>query len=968
MSSSTKKILLAATGLVLIAGSACTQAPSHSYAIRAGDLGAALEAYARQSDLKVIVASDVVAGRTTAGATGMLSDRDALDKILSGSGLHAETVAGGLVLRPDNRGETAGTASPTGSDIVVTGTRIRGSGPIGSPVTVIDRSTIEQSGRATVADYIQTLPQNFGGGANESLTGTTARNGASANTSYGSSINLRGLGTASTLVLFDGNRPALGGVYGAFTDTSLIPSEAIDRIEILTDGASAIYGTDAVAGVVNIRFRNHYDGFEAHLYSGTADGSFGQQQVSQIAGKRWSNGGVVLAYQFDHRDSLPGSDRRASTEDLRPWGGPDLRSPYAIAPNITAADGSIYAVSPAAGAGRITSADLIPGATNLIDNQKRVDLLPRQTTHSVYAAADQNIVPGLSLFAHVLYARRSFRIDRLPRDQAIEVPASNPFYVDPIGTGEPISVERDFETLVGQPHSSGMTTGLSATGGVQGDLGTWHYEVSGSYGREHETNNRDNEVNYSRLSDLLNDTDPATAFDPFGANSQAAADAIRGSEHNSSNYTVWSATARADGTLFDLPAGPVKLAVGAEHRREILSTSFEDDVFSETPETSTLDGTPNHRHINSLYAELAIPLLDGAGGKFPGKLDLSLAGRMDWYSDVGRTQNPKVGISWKPLDGLTLRGSFGTSFRAPGFTENIGASENYFIPQIVVDPASPTGMTGVIGEYGNAAQIGPERATTFTAGADFTPRQIPGFKLSATWFAIDYRDRIGTAGYYDVDYLRFRNIYGGLIKDNPSAAAVAALYASPNFYNFYNVPASSITAIIDGTTRNLSKQRITGVDLDLNYQRPFAGGTVQFGLNGTRLIAFDQQITSEAPKTSILSTFANPVRLRFRGHAGWSNGELDLTTSVNYTGSYSNNVLVPAEHVKSWTTVDAEVGYTFPKATPFGRAHVALDATNLLNKAPPYINNTAFDSTLAYDPGAANAIGRTLSVQATFSW
>ena len=93
-----------------------------------------------------------------------------------------------------------------------------------------------------------------------------------------------------------------------------------------------------------------------------------------------------------------------------------------------------------------------------------------------------------------------------------------------------------------------------------------------------------------------------------------------------------------------------------------------------------------------------------------------------------------------------------------------------------------------------------------------------------------------------------------------------------------------------------------------------------------------------------------------------------MNASVNYTAGYSNTVLVPAEHVASWTTVDAEIGYTFPKAFPFGRAHIALDATNLLNRAPPYINNTSFDSTLAYDPGAANAIGRVVSFQATFSW
>ena len=278
--------LLAATSLILAASAARTQDPARSFNVPAGELGAALHAFAVQAREQVIASSSLMVGRHTAGVAGTYSDRDAIDQLLAGSGLHAEFVAGALVVRPDASAAPTTAAHSDGADILVTGTRIRGAAPIGSPLTVIDRSAIEQSGRATVADYIQTLPQNFGGGSNEGLTGTSSRNGVAANTNYGSSINLRGLGTASTLVLFDGNRPALGGVYGAFADTSLIPSEAIDRIEILTDGASAIYGTDAVAGVVNIRFRDHYDGFETHVVSGTAQGGYDQEQISQVAGKK----------------------------------------------------------------------------------------------------------------------------------------------------------------------------------------------------------------------------------------------------------------------------------------------------------------------------------------------------------------------------------------------------------------------------------------------------------------------------------------------------------------------------------------------------------------------------------------------------------------------------------------------------------------------------------------------------------
>ena len=958
--------LLATTCFIITAGCSGARATHYIFDIPAQDMSSALKAFAAQSGAPIMASPDLVAGRESHAAKGSLSSSQALDDILSGSGLRADVIGGAFVVRRD---ATAQTAAPPAAqtDITVTGTRIRGSTPIGSPVLVLDRKAIEDSGRATIADYIQTLPQNFGGGSNESLTGNTARNYANANVGYGASINLRGLGTNSTLVLFDGSRPALGGIDGVFTDTSVIPSVAVERIEVLTDGASAIYGSDAVAGAVNVRFRNHFKGFETHLYSGTAGGSFTQLQFAQAAGTRWGSGGAMIAYQFDSRGRLPGSDRKASTQDLRPFGGPDNRSTYASPPNIVAADGTIYGVSPNADPDHLTAADLRAGIANKVDDQKIIDLLPRQRTHSLYAAADQTIAPALSLFAHALYTHRAFNIAVLPYNSPIEVDPGSPYYVDPNGSGAPILIERDFRGAVGYPTSSGTVQAVSLTGGAQGDFGRWHYEVSGSYGRQTERTGYENFVNSVRVQDAVYDPDPAGAFNPFGPISAAQANAFRGSVENYSRDAVWSASARLDGSLLKLPAGWAKLAVGAEYRHEAFATALSDTVYSETRETSAISGTPAQRHVEAVYAELLLPVFNAAA-RFPGRLDVSAAGRIERYSDVGRTTNPKVGISWQPTPGLTLRASYGTSFRAPSFIENIGSSYNFYQPLILADPASPTGQTAVIGKFGNVASIGPERARTWSAGVDLKPRAVPGLSLTTTYFHIDYRDRIASAADNYESFLIDRNVYAGLIEDTPSASEVAAYYALPGFMNPNGIAASDIKAIIDGETRNLSSVVVRGLDANMVYSHKLFGGTATASLDATRLFALDQKITASAPSLNIVSTYGNPVKLRARGSIGWTNDRLSMSASLNYTGAYSNTLILPADHVRHWTTLDGQIGYRFAKASPLAGARIALNAINLLNTAPPYINNSFYNSILAYDPGQASAIGRVLSIEATFSW
>jgi len=255
----------------LYAPSACAQTGEQTYNIEGQRLSDALRKYSDISGREVIAASSLLEGRRSNRVRGRLSPDAALSRLLTGTGLTIELVEGAWVLRSGNvdAGET-GSTETNGEAIIVTGSRIRGAGPTGSPVVTIDREAIEKSGYGTVQQMLQSLPQAFGGGPNEAVSTTTTRNGGGSDSTFGSSINLRGLGTSSTLVLIDNARPALGGIGGVFADISLIPVGAVERIEVLIDGASAIYGADAVAGVVNVRMRSRFEGAETMLRAGTA--------------------------------------------------------------------------------------------------------------------------------------------------------------------------------------------------------------------------------------------------------------------------------------------------------------------------------------------------------------------------------------------------------------------------------------------------------------------------------------------------------------------------------------------------------------------------------------------------------------------------------------------------------------------------------------------------------------------------
>jgi iron complex outermembrane recepter protein len=961
-----------------LAAALAGSAPAPEVVVRSFDVPAgaslpeALRDIALATGRNLVVSAELVRGRRTPALKGSYSADDAVAILLAGSGLKATLVGDALVIVADAE-EQAGDRS---RDIVVTGSQIRGRGAAGSAVISIDRETIDRSGLATTQQLLQAVPQNFGGGPNEATSGFSNRDNASLNQTYGSSINLRGLGSSSTLVLLDGVRPPLGGATGIFADLSLIPSSVIARIEVLPDGASAIYGSDAVAGVVNIITRRKFEGAETRVRIGTADGDRSDLQLGQLLGTRWSSGGVVLAYEFQAAERLRAADRRFATEDFRAFGGPDLRQPYA-SPGTISAGGRFYPIPRGQDGRSLAAAQLQPGAPNVEDQWRFVDLLPEQRRYAALVQVEQSLADDLrfevdGFFGHRRYDRRIYpsvtNVARL-------VPSSNPFDVNPPGTTGPVSVLYSFQRDLGPVRSRGAARVIGGTAGLTWTPGPWSVQLRGSAAWSAERARLLNLVNVTRLNTALADPDPASAYNLFGdgpSTNPATIDKVRGSLTSLFRSSLRSVVLRADGPLLSLPAGELRVALGAEHRREhVTSPPGVDDSFTAVPREIRLDGLPGPRKINAAFAELSIPLIaPEANVPLARQIDLSLAGRIEDYSDFGTTTNPKLGLRWEAVDGVVLRGTYGTSFRAPGFNDlRRGPAVDLIFAAALVDPLSPTGTTGTVVLRGNKPGLGPERATTWTAGVDLAPLFAPGLRVSVGWYDIRYRDRIASPAAELFTFLSAGQRFAAITTRSPSPADVASFYADPTFRNFFNVPQSAIGAVVDARTQNLASVHQSGIDLDASYRFRLFGADAGLGLTGTIITQLDQKLTPTAPSVSLVGRLGNPVRSRFRASAFWTDRSWTLAGFANRVAGYRNITQTPAQPVSAWTTLDLSLAYTVPATVRgLGGTRLALSATNILDRAPPYVQNNSGLFSVGYDPDLADPLGRVVALQIVKSW
>lgn len=874
---------------------------------------------------------------------------------------------------PRNRGERDRGNAEELEEVVVTGTHIAGSGSAGSRVITLNREYIAKSGYATVEGLLKTLPQNFSGGVAEAqsvqFSDTTA-----GNFNEGTAVNLRGLGVDSTLVLIDGRRQPGSGISGAFVDISSIPLSAIERVEILPDGASAVYGSDAIGGVVNFILRKDFDGAESNVRFGDAEGGADQVQVSQIFGHSWSTGSAVLDYQYDHRDRLPRSERaNSASDDLRPFGGSDFRVFASNPGNILdpATRAPAFAIPHGQDGTSLEAGDLLPGVINYDSSSRHADLFAEQEMHSAFLSLSQRLGDRLELFADGRFASRE--VSRIAPAQiaTLRVPSSNPFYVNPFGGTAPILVAYNFSSDVGMGTGEGTVDTYAGTVGASVDLtDSWKLSLYGNYGREDTVSRSFNQLQGSALNSALADPNPATAFNPFAdgsGTSEATLASIRTSSRRTTEAQMRNGNMVLTGPLFRIGSRASMLALGLDVRDEDV-----DSLVVSTRETRNKMG----REVKAAFVEVALPLV--TSGNYPAirELSLSLAGRYEDYSDFGTTFNERVGISWSPVESLKVRATWGTSFKAPRLNQLLTTYPEAF--DFYLPLPSPNGppVDSLI-RFGNNPELREETADVWSAGVEWSPTSLPLLHTSLTFWQINYRDRVAVPGPTGspLQVLFQAETWAEVINFNPTRTQLDAVCRSPTFVN----PGNPVTvdecltrapaALVDLRLRNLAAVRVEGVDLDARYQFDTRVGAISLGLNGTYMPSYDRQITRNSPEIDISNTTGNVLRLRLRGDVSWSRGGWDVGAFVNYANSYDDTFSVSGQPIDAWTTVDGRVRYRFEQSGgALGGLTVALNALNVFDKDQPFANVGVPNYPFGYDTANANPYGRVLSLQLTKVW
>lgn len=1021
---SLRRVLLGslATSLLAAAAAPALAAGEKPVSIPAGPLEQALAALSAQTGDQLLFPLELVEGRTAPALSGRFTTEQALRRLLAAEPIDARRTAPRVVVlkprrpptattpraaaavpaegtRPfaegdagtaDDAGPASGAAAPASTptlvdEVRVTGTHIRGGSPA-APVITLDRDALERSGHATIAGALQALPQNFGGESTDATAGAVRADRQGSNTGFGTGVNLRGLGSDATLVLVNGRRLAGSGNKGDFTDVSSLPAIAVERVEVLLDGASALYGSDAVGGVVNVILRRDLDGGEVRLRGGAADGGPREALAGVTFGRSWSDGGVLLAYEAYWREALP-SDKRSYTRsaDLRPLGGGDYRDTFAFPGNIVRANPAtgvsepFWGVQPGQPGTGLRPTDFQAGVVNRFDQNAGIDVLPDQRRQVAYLAAHQALTPRLELSGDLRYAFRKVDAASNGATATLTVGRGNPFFVSPSGAASH-QLQFNFGPLAGPRRNSSGVESLSTSLGADLELpGDWRSGGYAAFAQEIIENRQTVGVNALILAEALGNRpdDPATPyspardgyFNPFAGVVSAydpALIAALTSGFSTARYKsqVRSANLQADGPVMSLPGGSVKAAVGAQVRRETFATTGAN--YSSAPGPTPVTPFSGSREVAAVYGELRIPLV-GEPNARPGlrRLDLSAAVRAEHYSDFGRTVNPRLGLEWSPFDGVTARATYGESYRAPALVE-------LYSPQIysLVNATVGTARVATLAKLGGNPNLGPETAKTWTVGLDFAPPQVPGLRLSVTGFETRFDNRIDrplvsaprTAILTDLTLAPFvRRVSPATNAED--FAFVKALLDSPRFNTAFGVfQPTDFGAVTESGYVNTAGLTVRGIDVLAAYGRDLAGGRLSLTANGSWMLDYIQTLTPTSPATELVGRVTYPAKFRGRLTATWTRDGLTLGAAANHVAGFR----APAgARVEDQTTVDLNARLETP-AGGWGRGVAfSLSVRNAFDARPPFYDNPAG---IAFDAANADVIGRFVALQISKAW
>jgi outer membrane receptor protein involved in Fe transport len=994
--------LLGAAGLLSAPAISVAAEPGVNVAITSGPLDKALLSLGAQSRTTIVFDSGLVSGLTAPALSGRFSVRQALERLLAGRPIEiVETHAGQFVLRAartpvitlpsqqpvslnNDPVQAADLADSTMVEEIVVGSHIRGVADGPSPVLVVSRDEIDRGGYGTLADALTALPQAFGGSASDDAR-TTATDPTTTNDTRATGFNLRGLGADATLVLVNGRRVAGSGLMGDFADVSSIPLAAVARVEVLLDGASALYGSDAVGGVVNIVMRERFDGAETRLRLGaTTAGGASQRQLAQTFGRSWDTGSVLFSAEYQRRDRLRAIDRSFTGDaDLRSLGGTDHRLNFAQPGNVIGIDpatgisGPRWAIPSGQDGTALKPSDFIPGQINRANYRATLDILPTQERGSAYLAVVQDLGPRLTVTADARYSDRRYTTHVNPPQTTLTVSRANPYFVSPNGAASN-SIAYSFQNEAGGLYSTGEVQSRAMSIGAKVRLPhDWRLDLYALHGEELQDSLSTNVVNALYLNEALgnladNPLTPFSAtrdgyFNPFigqGRNKQAILDfVLSGFEKRRTVGRLDTVSATVDGGLFRLPAGEVRLAFGAQYRTEGLKSTGAS--LSSTVAPIAAFTRVGERDIGAVFAEARVPLFGGAFRR-PGfeRLELSLAVRREHYEIGGSATVPKIGILWSPVSALVLKSTYGESFRAPSLGQ-------------LNDPqqATPVFISNGVGtvqtllRYGGNPNLRPETAKSWTAGFELAPAAWQGARLSATLFDTKFNDRIGQPAINNLttvltapDLAPFRQ-YVSPATNPADLALVQSILATASATAAAAYPATTYQAIAEARYVNTGSFQVRGVDVTAAYPLTIRGDRVMLSANASYLMHFRRRITASAGAVDLAGVVENPADLRGRASTSWTHGPVTTTLSLNYTGALTNP---NGPKVSAQTTADLQVQYASPARTgPWRGLVVALTAQNLFAQDPPFFDSRG---AVGYDPANYEPIGRVIAFQITKAW
>ena len=998
-SGSSIAVLIGAASLLAPCAIAIAAEQGVRVVIAPGPLDKALLALGAQSNTNIVFDSGLVLGQMAPAINGRFTVRQALERLLAGRAIEiVETAPGQIVLRPARA--TVGlnaAALQSAPDVpaasvedstmlteIVVGSHIRGASEGASPVVVISRASIDQGGYATVADALTALPQAFGGTATDD-TGATGFDTTSTNGGRATGVNLRGLGADATLVLVNGRRVAGSGLLGDFADVSSIPLSAVERVEVLLDGASALYGSDAVGGVVNVVLRDRFEGAETRArIGGSTHGDLAQRQFAQTFGRSWVGGSVLISGEYQRRDRLPGAARAfTGNADLRGFGGTDHRQFYGPPGTIVRSNPTTgvleaaWAIPAGQDGKNLKSSDFLAGQSNYSNHRAYMDVAPTQERGSLYLAATQDIGTRLTVSADARYSDRRFTLFSVAPQTAMVVSAANPYFVSPNGAASNIiaySFARDTGSIkvVGEVQSRGLTLGAKLR--LPGD---WRGELYGVHAEEIQTSLSTGLLNPVFLNEALgnlpdNPQTPYSAardgyFNPFigqGRNNQVVLDFVTsGFDSRRTVGLLDGLSLSADGSLFRLPAGPVRMALGAQWREEGLKTIGTAGAASVTPVPSL--SRDADRRVAALFGELRVPLFSEAFRRTGiERLELSAAIRRETYTGGLKSTVPKLGMLWSPVSSVNLKATYGKSFRAPSLSQQTDIERS---TPINLANGSTTLLTLL--RYGGNAGLKPERARSWTATAEYSPPNVPSARLAATVFDTRFSDRIGQPAAENLntiltapDLAPFRNLISPATNASDLALVEALLKnASSSAAALY--PATAYRAIADARYVNSGILQVRGVDLSITWPLTIAGDPIVLNGSASRLLRYQRQVTPTASPVDLAGVVTYPTKLQARISATWTHGAVSTTATLRHTGGLQ---IKPAGHVDSQTAADFQVQYVAPaQSGPWKGVTLALSAQNLFDLDPPFYDSVPG---LAYDPTNYDPFGRVVALQLTKRW